>query len=473
MKIILPRMRARMVMVLIAIYVLLLIATLYKGASFLLMIVLMVWFYLLMLSISDIKNNIAYFCYLISFYVFLIGREVGFDYFSVEVYYKYLTGENNFAYCCLLISLLGIGVGNFIYTSRTSQSNVFKMDIKSDVHYIVYAQKITKYGYYFCYLFSIIVVAVQIIMVRKIGYLASYTDEASVSGVPGIVFYIGAFTPTIFCLFLATYPSKNSAILPIVLYEIYGVLTILAGKRYPFIAISMIILIYLVIRNKSERGWITRKMIIAVIIALPLLLIFLSLYDSIRLGEEFTFTGILNTIIHFFDEQGGSINVIKRVKYYENEIKDLTFCSFENTRSVLFENLIMRRFTGIEVFSGNSIERAMNGNSLMHRLSYYTYGNAYLSGRGVGSCYIAELFHDFSYIGIFIGSTFLGQILRLVSNMKFSNYIKDGIMLAIMYYILLAPRGNFDGFVGGVFSLYSLLGIFAVYILVMLVRGKS
>lgn len=473
MKIILPRMRARMVMVLIAIYVLLLIATLYKGASFLLMIVLMVWFYLLMLSISDIKNNIAYFCYLISFYVFLIGREVGFDYFSVEVYYKYLTGENNFAYCCLLISLLGIGVGNFIYTSRTSQSNVFKMDIKSDVHYIVYAQKITKYGYYFCYLFSIIVVAVQIIMVRKIGYLASYTDEASVSGVPGIVFYIGAFTPTIFCLFLATYPSKNSAILPIVLYEIYGVLTILAGKRYPFIAISMIILIYLVIRNKSERGWITRKMIIAVIIALPLLLIFLSLYDSIRLGEEFTFTGILNTIIHFFDEQGGSINVIKRVKYYENEIKDLTFCSFENTRSVLFENLIMRRFTGIEVFSGNSIERAMNGNSLMHRLSYYTYGNAYLSGRGVGSCYIAELFHDFSYIGIFIGSTFLGQILRMVSNMKFSNYIKDGIMLAIMYYILLAPRGNFDGFVGGVFSLYSLLGIFAVYILVMLVRGKS
>ena len=389
MKIILPRMRARMVMVLIAIYVLLLIATLYKGASFLLMIVLMVWFYLLMLSISDIKNNIAYFCYLISFYVFLIGREVGFDYFSVEVYYKYLTGENNFAYCCLLISLLGIGVGNFIYTSRTSQSNVFKMDIKSDVHYIVYAQKTTKYGYYFCYLFSIIVVAVQIIMVRKIGYLASYTDEASVSGVPGIVFYIGAFTPTIFCLFLATYPSKNSAILPIVLYEIYGVLTILAGKRYPFIAISMIILIYLVIRNKSERGWITRKMIIAVIIALPLLLIFLSLYDSIRLGEEFTFTGILNTIIHFFDEQGGSINVIKRVKYYENEIKDLTFCSFENTRSVLFENLIMRRFTGIEVFSGNSIERAMNGNSLMHRLSYYTYGNAYLSGRGVGSCYIA------------------------------------------------------------------------------------
>lgn len=49
----------------------------------------------------------------------------------------------------------------------------------------------------------------------------------------------------------------------------------------------------------------------------------------------------------------------------------------------------------------------------------------------------------------------------------------NGILLATMYYLLLAPRGNFDGFVGGIFSLYSILGIFTTYIIVKLVDQKQ
>ena len=332
-------------------------------------------------------------------------------------------------------------------------------------------QKITEYVFFVCYVFLIITVFSQIILVKRVGYLASYMEETT-ANVPSIVAYIAAFTPVIFCIFLATCPSKKRAMLPMGLYEIYAVLTIFTGKRYPFIAISMLIIIYLTIRNKSEKGWINRKMIILIVIAIPFLMVLLTAYDSIRIGETFRFTSLKDSIIDFFDSQGGSINVIKRVKYYEKDLEDLYLTSFENTKTVLFENSIMRKLTGATVYNGNSIERAMNGNSLMHRLSYYSYGNAYLNGRGVGSCYIAELYHDFGYCGIFFGSIFYGWLIRCVSNIKFTHYIKDGILLAIMYYILLAPRGNFDGFVGNIFSLNSILGICITYIIVRMVERK-
>lgn len=464
MKIILPKLKSEWILTLVFLYGVTVILTICTGASLGLMCVLLIWMYLMIMAINDIKHNIGLLCFLIAFFVFLIGREVCFQYLSLKVYYIYLTKENSFAYVCLIVSLIGILFGTCLGSGKSD--NVIANKVPSNN-----VQKVTEYMFFVCYVFSLITVFSQIMVVKRVGYLASYMEEAT-TNVPSIIAYIAACTPVIFCVFLATHPSKNRAMLPIGLYEIYAILTIFTGKRYPFIAISMVIIIYLTIRNRSETGWINKKMIILIVIAIPFLMVLLTAYDSIRVGEAFKFTNLKESIIDFFDSQGGSINVIKRVKYYEKDLKDLYLTSFENTRTVLFENAIMRKLTGVTVYNGNSIERAMNGNSLMHRLSYYSYGNGYLNGRGVGSCYIAELYHDFGYCGIFVGSIFYGWLIRCVSNIKFTHYIKDGILLAIMYYILLAPRGNFDGFVGNIFSLNSMLGICITYIIIRLVEHK-
>ncbi len=88
----------------------------------------------------------------------------------------------------------------------------------------------------------------------------------------------------------------------------------------------------------------------------------------------------------------------------------------------------------------------------------------YLQGHGVGSCYIAELYHDFGMIGVMIGSFFYGYILKKINNIQFENYLGDGILIAMIYYVILAPRGNFDGFIGGIFSLYSVFGTLMICI---------
>lgn len=468
MKMVFPKLNTKQIIMLIILDIFVLISTLVKNASPILMLVILLWLYLLFLTISDIKNNIALFCFLIAYFVFLVGREVCFQYLSVEVYYKYLVKENTFTYFCLIISLIGIWCGTYIKNEKKDKNNSYYVVKEHSLN----IQIITELIFLLCYCFLIVTVIAQIVLVRSVGYLASYTDEAVSTNIPRIVSYIAAFTPVIFCVFLSSYPSKKKVILPIVLYEIYAVLTVLTGKRYPFIAINMIILIYITIRSKNEKGWMSKKVILLLIIAIPFLIVFLVAYDSIRLGETFKVSNITNIFIDFFDSQGGSVNVIKRVKYYENDLSDLFLTSFENTRNAIFENAIARKITNVQVYSGNSIERALHGNSLMHRLSYYSYGSTYLTGRGVGSCYIAELYHDFGYVGIFFGSMFYGWLIKCVSNIRFNHYLRDGIVLAIMYYLLLAPRGNFDGFIEGVFGLYSLLGILTTYIIIKLVNQK-
>ena len=122
----------------------------------------------------------------------------------------------------------------------------------------------------------------------------------------------------------------------------------LTGHRYTFIAISMTVIIYMCIRNRIEGGWITKKYIIAILVMVPFLIIFLLALDSIRVGGEFKFEGGGKSIIAFLDQQGGSINVIKRIFYYKDEIEDLHFTAFDNLRSVLFENAIVRNIFDIQ-----------------------------------------------------------------------------------------------------------------------------
>ena len=49
----------------------------------------------------------------------------------------------------------------------------------------------------------------------------------------------------------------------------------------------------------------------------------------------------------------------------------------------------------------------------------------YLSGRGVGTSYIAELYADFGVIGVIVGGLCFGIILKNISTIDFKNPIID------------------------------------------------
>ena len=428
--------------------------------------VLLIWCMMALYTVTDVCNHIALLFYLISFFVFLIGREFCFSYGGLKRYYTYLESYNRFTFLLLIISLVFILLGYVCAGSRHkftwffTKKNKIKSD-KSDIH--MYYSKTCKIFFYISYMVSIISVLIQIIYIKNDGYLALYISKDDI--IPPAFSYITAFSNIVLCLYLATKPVKKSTICALILYEIYAVLEMFAGHRYTFVAINMTIIIYVCIRNRIEGGWIKKRYIIAILMMTPFLIVLLLALDSIRVGGEFVFEGGGKSIIMFLDQQGGSVNVIKRIFYYKDKIDDLHFTAFDNLRSVLFENALVRNIFDIKVYTGNSIEHALYGHSLAHRLSYLEYGDLYLQGHGVGSCYIAELYHDFGIIGVILGNFFYGYMLKKINSIQFDNYLKDGIFIIMIYYLMLAPRGNFDGFIGSIFSLYSIFGFILICII--------
>lgn len=224
-------------------------------------------------------------------------------------------------------------------------------------------------------------------------------------------------------------------------------------------------LIYYLIRSRYERGWIRKYHYALLIIAIPALMLFMTAYDAIRLDNTFNLEGFIGTLEDFFIQQGGSINVIRRTIFNADQLVDMHLVSFNGIHSVIFENPIATRIFDVQTYSGNSVMRAMNTNSLAHRLSYLAYGNGYLMGRGTGSSYIAELFHDFGVFGVLLGSIIYGVILGKINGITFNNKLADGIKLSMLYYLLFAPRGTFDTFISSVFNLYTIFGFAIIIIL--------
>ena len=443
-------------------------------ADILFTMVFIIWALLFTLSISNIKESPMLFCFLISFFVFLLGRQFCCHFFNAKPIYQYLDVTNNKTYFYLIISLIGIVLGLLLISwnkkvviRKTKQSS-FLENGKYGRNYSIACLAM----FYICYVGMMGALFLQIRFVQNVGYLGSYTEGAGGAGIPSYLSFMAKFAPVALCLYLATKPTKKEAFVPLMLYEIYGIIYVFTGQRYPFIAISMFVLIYYIIRGRDEKNWIMKYHYILLIIAIPILMMLSTVYDSIRVGKEFNFVNYIETLEEFFIQQGGSINVIRRTIYSADKLKDMHLVSFNSTYTVLFENPISRRLFHITTYSGNSVARAMNTNSLAHRLSYLAYGPGYLMGRGTGSSYIAELLHDFGVIGIFVGSLVYGSLLGMIDHIRFNDKLRDGIKLSIIYYLILSPRGSFDAFVNGVFHFYCIIGFALLIILSIALRKK-
>ncbi len=432
-----------------------------------------IWFLLLVHSVIHLHESITELCFLLAFFVFLLGRQVCYIFFHVDEVYAFLDVTNDRTYLCMLISLVAFAMGSVISWNK-KKTRFFKKQIKSPS--IIYSNSYAlacKYMFLICYVFQIIVILLQIRYVRSVGYLASYTNEDGGAGIPSLLYYPSSFASVSLCLYLATKPTKKKAMKLLLLYEIYAVLTVFTGQRYPFIGINMFIMSYMFIRDRQEKGWIKPSYYIIALLAVPVLMILSTTFDAIRTGGTYTSKGILQTIIRFLDQQGGSINTIRRTIYNAKELQDLRFVSLSSTRTALLENGISRALFNTKIYAGagNTIDAAFKGHSLANRLSYIAYGEEYLAGKGTGSSYIAELYHDFGIMGIICGSFLYGYWLKRINLMQFKKRVIGGIGIAMLYYIYLAPRGGFDAFVGYLFRIYTIVFFAIVIILAYFIRS--
>ncbi len=130
--------------------------------------------------------------------------------------------------------------------------------------------------------------------------------------------------------------------------------------------------------------------------------------------------------------------------------------------------MIVRFFTGAPAFSSNSVENAMSGGNLGARLAYILYRETFLTGTGMGGNYVADLYVDFSYIGVFIGAFVACMIINKLSKLSReranSPFILAFVLVAIKW-IAYMPRDSYFSWAMQAFSFMNILFVLMVMVL--------
>jgi len=362
--------------------------------------------------------------------------------FSVEI--------DKHAVRLLNISLLSLILGYVLSDRVVAGGGKSNRTSSVDVQYYESAKirtyrKVSLYLFYGSMIFSIFaLVDIGLFLVRN-GYYATYT---SYNGLPWVIKKISDLTPITFFLFLATMPKKRDVNRNSIIFVVYLAMTLLTGKRFGFVAGFLILMAYYVKRNSVNSGnvqWLTKKTILIIMFCIPVMFFLLYVFGSVRYLSEANNLSFGDAITDFLYGQGVSIHVIKFS--YQHEYNPNRLYTFSSTMTFLQKNFVSR-LLGITSYSGNTVENALNGYSLAHANSYYVYGANYLSGKGTGSCYIAEVFHDFGYAGVVLLNIIYGIILNRFFKFENMGIMHITISLLLLQSLLFAPRGSADGFIG-------------------------
>ena len=445
------------------------IMSMIKNVNDIFFITLLVFNLLLIISIGNFKKNIPIIMFLLCYFMFLLGSYFVYEYFDyTKGVVLFNTEILNHIYLSLLISLIGILIGYFLINIRFKRNYKFKKDVDDGL-----VKKSSLLLFYLSYVPFIFIELLRILTVKQHGYTELYIDEAI-----NIPYFIGIFVygcTFYFYVYLSTLPKKEEAKFPLFLFIIYCTLSLFTGNRSVFVVNLSVLFIYSIFRSKninSNENWINRNHILIIIFLIPILLFALDYLGSVRFNNTIFDQNKSSSILDIFVKQGVSSSVIGFEKLYDYRIPNQIY-SFGTIIEKVKYNPISNIIFGVRSLRGNSVDRALMGNSFAHAISYIVLPFGYLHGRGLGTCYIAEAYHDFGYIGIFMFSLFYGVILKRCSDFTSKNFLKRVIIIIALGTLLMIPRSNADSIISAFLKNEFIFGIIFIKIITNLFAKYS
>lgn len=404
----------------------------------------MVWTGSVFYCLRDIHKRAMLFAFLITFFIFLLGRDFVKQFLSYELEPIERKAEVH-VWISFLISLLSLVFSFNFFTERVKREDKKpkNLSIKSKIYKQAVRQNSLMF-FYISYVFAIISKIAVIIYVYNSSftqYYVGYSDYLKRNTLLYIISKIEIMMPISWAIYLGTFPKKRDIRLPLALYFIYLLLSLGTGQRSTSMLGLIFLLVYYLFRDRDEEVWISKKLMIAGLISLPFLALFISFYEMYRKGASLESISLIDGGLKFLYDQGVTSTIVKKAYIYKGFIPDQIY-SLEFMHSG-----ILARLFNIPVYHGNNVDHALYGGSFAHSLSYITMRNSYLAGMGTGSSYIAELYQDFSYPGIVLGNILYAYIIYKISDLDKNKYISNGYKLFIIPFILWAPRGSLTNFI--------------------------
>lgn len=270
----------------------------------------------------------------------------------------------------------------------------------------------------FCLLGSYAEGAIKLAYMDGLSYEDYYLISAS-DYVPWVVGVLGTICPYVLCSYLATMPKRKPVLVMFVLYIGTTIPMLAIGSRADFVISCLLCALYFVLRALSDKEevWIGRRELLVAAVCVPAGVFFMGLWTYIRADAVIELTGFVNTVVDAFYKQGVSFTVLGYGYQVDSQIQELGFRFFSigSFISNITQGFIGQTFLGCEYLGDtNSALLALNGNSYAHTMSYFAHAN-YLGGEGYGSSYILELYADFGYVGIAVGSAIIAFALSALS----------------------------------------------------------
>lgn len=412
---------------------------------------------LIIYCFTDLKQLIVHLIFYISIFVFLLSRPL-IDYCRNHTLNTYPSNIYISSFLIIALSLIALFMGGEIgiyYTRKNNKKNYlieqnYNLELQFKQKYLDKYQsiisKVALFMFSVSYPFYVLRILEKVIFKQNTDYYYYYANFTS--KLPYFTYIISTFMFYSICVYLATKPSKKRAYVVLGLYVLAEGLYLLIGTRNPFVLSLMFSFLYFFIRNQEKGEWIGKFEKILIFVAIPLVIVMMALLNYFRDGKGATFDSIGSLFVDFFYKQGTSFGVLAKGYLFNKNISflDLKNFTFGPVIDYFKNGSLAKILLGKSVLSQttNSIEMGLYSNSYAHNLSYVVMGDEYLKGHGLGSSYIMELYTDYSYLGVLIGSLFLGFVFIFLINGFYKNKLIRSILASVVFsQLFFTPRSSF------------------------------
>lgn len=177
--------------------------------------------------------------------------------------------------------------------TRSSDSIFCKAEFVSNL------RKVSMIVFYVTMLFYLIEQFEPLIKIGTGNYLDYYTNYSS--SLPGFFHTLASFARYSICVFLATLPEKKKTFIPLSLYVLSTIPSLLIGVRNPAMLSLLFVLSYYLLRDflVDDKKWIGKIEKGLLAICTPALIIFMGVYAYIRSGLKIVTGNFLTLIADF------------------------------------------------------------------------------------------------------------------------------------------------------------------------------
>ncbi len=399
-------------------------------------------------SVRTIRESYVLLAVLLAFGTFLLSRSLTsrvFDYprGSFERFGMPFTDPavDVHVFTALSVALAGLYLSAPLFGWAQSRYGTIRVKLDHDGGRVIYARRISLLMFWCVLPFHLAGSIEAAAFVARNGYLSYYADFHTAFPEP-LRLVAGSLTVA-FLSYLATNPAMRKTLLPIAAYLASGVLSLGTGQRTEFVLSVTVVLVYVGFRHFREQGsssLITTKMKITAIVLAPVGLIGSGVVARLRTTYGPQGSGPLVTILDPLYAQGVSADVVGYGYVYQDQVDQGRLFSLGPLVDFLTRHVPGVFGLGSGDFAGQTAERATNSGYFSHAISYLVLRDDYFRGYGLGSSYVAELWADFSYAGVFVGSVVIGLVVLLLTRGLHARWWLRLPALLLIREIVMIPR---------------------------------